>query len=321
MMSIGGYFELEIREGKHFHQGAIKLSTARQCFEYILKARRYTKVYIPYYTCDVIIEPLMKLNVKYEYYHINSLLDPVFDKKIESSEAFLYTNYFGLKQDTVLYLSRFYPNLIVDNAQAFFAKPIEGVDTFYSARKFFGVPDGAYLYTTALLDIDFPIYNPIDNMNYLIGRITDSAEGYYKDFQESEKRMSNQEIHRMSVLSDKILSSLDYVSIIERRRFNYHLLYSALTAFNKFDFSISENQNVPLIYPFYTSKAGLRQQLILEHVYVPQYWQNVVNKIDAKCLEYSIANNMIALPIDQRYDEKTMNILIEKISNLNNHLS
>ena len=33
MMSIGGYFELEIREGKHFHQGAIKLSTARQCFE------------------------------------------------------------------------------------------------------------------------------------------------------------------------------------------------------------------------------------------------------------------------------------------------
>lgn len=70
MMSIGGYFELEIREGKHFHQGAIKLSTARQCFEYILKARRYTKVYIPYYTCDVIIEPLMKLNVKYEYYHI-----------------------------------------------------------------------------------------------------------------------------------------------------------------------------------------------------------------------------------------------------------
>ena len=51
------------------------------------------------------------------------------------------------------------------------------------------------------------------------------------------------------------------------------------------------------------------------------YWQNVVNKIDAKCLEYSIANNMIALPIDQRYDEKTMNILIEKISNLNNHLS
>ena len=153
MMSIGGYFELEIREGKHFHQGAIKLSTARQCFEYILKARRYTKVYIPYYTCDVIIEPLMKLNVKYEYYHINSLLDPVFDKKIESSEAFLYTNYFGLKQDTVLYLSRFYPNLIVDNAQAFFAKPIEGVDTFYSARKFFGVPDGAYLYTTALLDM------------------------------------------------------------------------------------------------------------------------------------------------------------------------
>lgn len=50
----------------------------------------------------------------------------MFDKKIESSEAFLYTNYFGLKQDTVLYLSRFYPNLIVDNAQAFLQNQLKG---------------------------------------------------------------------------------------------------------------------------------------------------------------------------------------------------
>ena len=55
-------------------------------------------------------------------------------------EAFLYTNYFGLKQGCVKLLEKKYgDHLIVDNAQAFFAKPIKGIDTFYSARKFFGL--------------------------------------------------------------------------------------------------------------------------------------------------------------------------------------
>ena len=37
MKPIGGYFELELRGGEHYHKDAIRLNTARNCFEYVEK--------------------------------------------------------------------------------------------------------------------------------------------------------------------------------------------------------------------------------------------------------------------------------------------
>ena len=51
MEAIGGYFELELRKGKHYHENALRLNSARNAFEYILRVRNYKKIYIPYYTC------------------------------------------------------------------------------------------------------------------------------------------------------------------------------------------------------------------------------------------------------------------------------
>ena len=99
--AIGGYFELELRKGEHYHKNALRLNTARNCFEYILRARKYTKVYIPYYTCDVMLEPLKKCNVDYVFYHINEQLDPIETYQLQLHEAFLYANYYGLKQRCV----------------------------------------------------------------------------------------------------------------------------------------------------------------------------------------------------------------------------
>lgn len=55
MKPIGGYFELELRQGEHYHKDAIRLNSARNCFEYILLARKYKKVFLPYYTCEVLL--------------------------------------------------------------------------------------------------------------------------------------------------------------------------------------------------------------------------------------------------------------------------
>ena len=63
--AIGGYFELELPKGEEYHKSALSLNSARNCFEYILRVRKYKKVYLPYYTCEVILEPLKKLNIQY----------------------------------------------------------------------------------------------------------------------------------------------------------------------------------------------------------------------------------------------------------------
>src|SRR5690606_38550323 len=101
MQEIGGYFGLELKAGTHYHNEAIRLNTARNCFEYILRAKEYKKVYIPFYTCEVLLEPLTKLKIAYTFYHINECLEPVEIISLKADEAFLYTNYFGVKQNAV----------------------------------------------------------------------------------------------------------------------------------------------------------------------------------------------------------------------------
>ena len=63
MEPIGGYFSLELPHYGEYHKDAIRLNTGRNCLEYILRVRNYKKVYIPYYTCDVVLEPFKKLGI------------------------------------------------------------------------------------------------------------------------------------------------------------------------------------------------------------------------------------------------------------------
>lgn len=67
------------------------------------------------------LEPISKLGLENEFYHINESFEPEFDyTKIKQHEAFVYTNYFGLFDHIVTKLEAICPNLIIDNAQAFF---------------------------------------------------------------------------------------------------------------------------------------------------------------------------------------------------------
>ena len=101
-MSIGGYFELELPKGEEYHKNALRLNTGRNAFEYILRAKQYKKVYLPYYTCEVMLEPIEKLELEVEFYHIDENLLPQFDySKVKATEVFVYTNYFGVCDNNV----------------------------------------------------------------------------------------------------------------------------------------------------------------------------------------------------------------------------
>ena len=57
-----------------------------------------------------------------------------------------WTNYYGnATESKIKKIFKKYKNLIIDNCHAFFSKPIKNAYNCYSTRKFFGVPDGAYL--------------------------------------------------------------------------------------------------------------------------------------------------------------------------------
>lgn len=313
MQPIGGYFSLELPYGEEYHKNAIRLNTGRNCLEYILKTRGYKKVYIPYYTCEVVLEPFKKLGIPYEFYHIDINFEIRDRLTLRPDEALLYVNYYGLKQRYVEQLAeKIGECLIIDNTQAFYAKPIAGIDTFYTCRKFFGVPDGAYLYTNKLMDAEFEQDQSFDYFMFLIKRIDLDAEAGYEDFRNLSKHVVGQPIKIMSKLTQRMMQSIDYARIAEKRRANYQQLHDALGKSNNLSLRL-EDDAVPMVYPCLSPVKGLREKLIENKVFVARYWPNVLDWTTEKDIEYLLAYQMQPLPIDQRYSEENMNKIIEII--------
>lgn len=315
-MAVGGYFELELRKGEHYHKNALKLNTARNCLEYILKVRKYNKVYIPCYICEVLLEPFKKCNVLYEFYQINQKLEPEKEVSLKKGEAFLYINYFGLKQNCVEKLSLIYgKQLIVDNAQAFFEKPISSTDTFYSARKFFGVADGAYLYIDENLQEFIEQDKSYKRMLHLLKRIDTSPDEGFEDYQFNERLLNNIAIKHMSSITQRVLSSIDYKSVAKIRRNNFNFLKKELNESNKLEITRFDNY-APMVYPYFTNNgAELKRLLIENQIYVATYWNNELDGTENFSLEKEFGNNLVPLPVDQRYNIEQMGKIIRCIKN------
>ena len=304
MESIGGYFSLELPQRDEYHKDALRLNTGRNCLEYILRARGYKKVYVPYYTCEAVMEPIIKLSIPYEYYHVDIHLEIRDHFTLKADEALLYTNYYGLKQRYVEQLAeRIGKRLIVDNTQAFYAKPLPGIDTFYTCRKFFGVADGAYLYSDAVLNEEIEQDYSYDRMAHLLKRIDLSAEEGYADFRKADDSLNNQPIRRMSRLTERMMQSIDYEAAAKRRRENYLMLHEALGGENNLELPLEEDA-VPMVYPYLAPVKGLREKLIKNEIFVARYWPNVLDWAKPDDIDYLLAFQMQPLPIDQRYGEE-----------------
>lgn len=313
---VGGYFSLELPLVEEYHKDALRLNTGRNCLEYILQSRGYKKVYLPYYICSVVLEPFEKLGVQYVFYHVDERLELKDNLSVKAGEALLYVNYFGLKQRYVEHLAEQYgTSLIIDNTQAFYAKPVKGIDTFYSCRKFFGVSDGAYLYTDKLLGGEFEQDESYDRMSHLLRRIDLGAESGYDDFRKNDDRLSGQPIRRMSRLTHRLMRGIDYEGVANRRRANYRLLESELGESNKIILDL-EDDAVPMVYPYLTSVEGLRERLIADKVFVACYWPDVLDWVNEASFEYCLASQMLPLPVDQRYGEEVMNGMVKELNDL-----
>ena len=311
--SIGGYFGLELPQGAEYHGSAIALNTGRNCLEYILRVRGYRRVYLSLYSCDVLLEPFVKLGIDYTFYHINEHLELAEDIILGDGEALLYVNYYGLKQRHVDALAeRYGKRLIVDNTQAFYARPLEDIDTFYSCRKFFGVADGAYLYCDKPLDIDLERDRSWDRMTHLLKRVDISPEAAYADFTHQDELLKGNPMRTMSTLSRRIMMSIDYPQASDKRRENFTVLDSALKHRNAIALPM-DSDAVPMVYPFLTTDPGLRQRLIDNKVYVATYWPNVKEWGGHDTLEYTLSCNLLPLPVDQRYGTEDMKRILQLI--------
>lgn len=310
---IGGYFGLDDFIHKEYYQGLVALNTARNALLYVLKSRSIKKLYIPFFLCDSILKLCEREGYKYEFYKISRDFMPIFDRdKLHDGEYLYIVNYYGqISNEKLSELQNFYGNnIIFDNVQAFFQKPLNNIDTIYSCRKFFGVPDGAYLATDKRINFALEQDISMHRMKHILGRYEGvSASDYYDDFKNNDEAFENIKLMSMSKLTRNILGALDYESIKAKREHNFKILNEALCNKNALEIISPEG---PYAYPFYC-KNGMNIKKILagKKIFVATLWPYALKCNDDTARDY--AENILPLPCDQRYDGEDMQRIIDEI--------
>ena len=317
--AIGGYFGLELSHSNNSnpHSSGSAVNSGRNALHCILQSLKPAKVLIPRLLCDVILEPFNKLSIPYEFYSINESFKPK-EISLKHGTFLLYINYFGVCDSVVKDLVNRYPSqIIIDNTQAYFSKPIPGIPTFYSTRKFFGVPDGAYFYGVDYDLSALPLDKSWDRCTHLLKRLDLSPEEGYPESKKNDEFISTLEPARMSNLTNLILSSINFDSVRDQRAENYSYLHSKLKNRNKLG-RILPKKCSPISYPFCTENAvEMREYLTQNRIYTPIFWTGAKDLGNGNFTEHRLSMDIIHLPVDHRYDSTSINYIVNLILNYN----
>lgn len=311
MTEIGGYLDFERYEGREYYTNLLRFNTVRNAILFTIKEKRYQKVWLPRYLCCSIRNRLEQSHIKYDYYDITDTLAPDFHGPLSQDEVLLVVNYFGQFNNAQLrQLQKIHKNIIVDNTQSFFQHPSPGIDTVYTCRKYFGVADGAYLHLTipSMQYDELPNDASYHRMLHLLGRFEKDASDFYPEFCKVDKSFEHEDIKKMSTLTQNILRSIDYDKIVKKRSTNFDTLHRALALRNKLNIY---NKGGLYMYPYLTDRGEqIKRDLVTKRIYVPTLWPNVLHDCSADSYEYYLAQNIVLLPIDQRYTVNDMNYML-----------
>ncbi len=310
-MEIGGYIEFPHYTGTVYHNKAIALNCARNCLEYVIEAKHIKKISIPKFLCGSVGHKCREKNVEVSYYSIGMDLLPK-NLKLNSDEWLYLVNYYGqVDNEKIKVIKKNNNNLIVDNVEAFFQLPLDGVDTIYTCRKYFGVPDGGYLYTDTFIERTLEEDKSAEKMRHLLGRFENTANEFYSTYKENECLFKNLSLKRMSKITANIMRSYDYNEVKNVREKNYIYLHEKLSKYNKL---LLKTPIGAFMYPLYVSNASdVRKKLQRKNIYIPVLWPDVLKICNESELEYDMANNILPLPCDQRYSLETMEYIASEV--------
>ncbi len=300
-------------------------------------------VLIPAYTCQTVITPFEEAgwtciffnvfkSLRIDVNHLNNLVErhhpsllvvhPYFGMDLDENEtkALLSIKNFGVK--VVVDLTQ----CIFSNQKLPFADYIVG-----SYRKWFAIPDGGFMITQN----NYNINQPIEENEPFVERQTDAMHLRGQYFLNGDKRTKQISIrlsksadhvaekditpHRMSALSCNLLEKEDKLANQQRRISNFRYLFDNIKNSKKYAFVCSDKSLVttaPLYFTLYVeNRRDLQMKLAKESIYAPVIWpvedENVLISEDVRY----IYDHLLAIPIDQRYDEQDMQRVVDVINN------
>ena len=307
----GGYIELDTYRLPMLHEGAVALNNGRNCLAYLIRARKISKMALPAFLCDCVADTCLKEGVQLRFYGVGADFRPE-APDLEPDEWLYIVNYYGQLTDAEIraYADR-YQRIILDQTHAYFQMPVEHVDTIYTCRKFFGVPDGAFLYTDVRLEEELPVDESFERMRFLLGRFERTASEFYGEYVSTNMGYEEEPIKRISKLTDNLLRGIDYNYAKKQRTENYRVLDRLLGSRNRLRISCPEGA---FSYPLWvTNGPQIRKVLAQKKIYIPTLWPNVLSQLDPARVEYDMTANILPIPCDQRYDEQDMAYIAKEV--------
>lgn len=308
---IGGYFGLECSRSDFLHKDAIALNSGRNCLKYLIEARRIKRIWVPDFICDAVELALAECVVDVLVYPIGKKFLPCFSEIHMKENDFLYlVDYYGQLSEDEINKCFFFSGgcLILDAAHNYFSFYRPDIDVIYTCRKFFGVPDGGFLYLGSNVEIkdDFELDRSFKRMGHILGRVEADASSFYLEYQKNEQTFFSLPIRKMSLLTRTLLASIDYDDVRHLRKRNFLHLHEKLAHINQLSPICSV---APYMYPLMLDcdiAQSVRTFLVENKVYVPLLWPNVIADSSYDSFAYKYACSIVPLPIDQRYSVEDM---------------
>lgn len=314
MKEIGSFIELQFQKGCEYYSDmkydcrVARLNSGRAAIYHAIRCFDVSKVYLPYYQCDTVREFLKKKDIEITYYHIDRNFQPMLDD-VESNAAVVLVNYYGIMNyKRMKRIAKRYKNVVIDNAQAFFAPPVSDCMNVYSARKFVGVPDGAYVVgkNAGIFMDEYEQGYSSDTASFLLERIEYGCEGKtYQNRMKNEQRLDEEDILKMSPLTHRILDGTDYDFIRKKRKENFNYarkLFDKINQISVKDFI--DKDVVPMVYPLVTEKPELMEHLLKNKHFQGHWWSYLLDELDKNTFECYLSKYIVPITIDQRYDQK-----------------
>ncbi len=310
----GGYLELDEYSGEEYYPEAWALNSGRAALRLFIRLKKIRKIYLPAFCCDTVREACAAEGILWEYYSVDKDFRPCLSEEDAGNDWVCLVNFYGVFDDGDMQaLMQQYPRLIVDYTHAFFQQPLKGMNVLYSCRKFFGVPDGAYLilgegegekiYETLPQDLSF------ERMHFLLGRFEAGASPFYQEYAQNNDFFANEPVKRMSKLTHNLLRAIDYPRVCGQRTENFAFLHRQLKEKNVLN--LPPAIEGAYAYPFWfngdkISGKEIRRRLIAQQIYIPMLWPEVCSLEEASPLERQMTENILPLPVDQRYNRGDM---------------
>lgn len=301
-------------------------------------------VLIPAYTCQTVITPFEECGWQCVYFPIER--DLRIDthglmKLLEDTNPSLVVvhPYFGMdmNEDEVATLVSIKENgtdIILDLTQCLFSTKQYSFATFIVAsyRKWMPIPDGGYLINHSNNE---SICQP-ENENtefterektamYLRGQYFANGEQRTKDISIRLSKAadliaeSNIKPHRMSQVAYNLLNEENMEHNQQSRFSNYTYLFNNIHESEKVSKvcgDLNEVTTAPLYFTIYVkNRPALQKLLAQDSIYAPVIWPVEDEKVLINDEVKYLYDHILAIPCDQRYDEKDMRRALDIINN------